>query len=68
MDADAIGEIFRAFGPVAVRRMFGGAGLYAQGRMFALVSDGVVYLKAGASNDRTPRISSVRDWNPSPTP
>ena len=50
MDADAIGEIFRAFGPVAVRRMFGGAGLYAQGRMFALVSDDVIYLKVGASN------------------
>ena len=30
--------------------MFGGAGIYADGRMFALVSDGVIYLKADAHN------------------
>ncbi len=26
--------------------MFGGAGIYAEGTMFALVADGVIYLKA----------------------
>ena len=31
--------------------MFGGAGVYCDGTMFALVSDGVIYLKAGESND-----------------
>ena len=30
--------------------MFGGAGIYADGRMFALVSEGVIYLKADAHN------------------
>src|SRR6516162_6918263 len=30
--------------------MFGGAGIYAEGRMFALVSGGVIYLKADAHN------------------
>src|SRR5262249_2991832 len=30
--------------------MFGGAGIYAEGRMFALVSDGVIYLKADEHN------------------
>jgi DNA transformation protein and related proteins len=29
-----------------VRRMFGGAGIYSDGTMFALVADGVIYLKA----------------------
>jgi DNA transformation protein and related proteins len=47
---DDIVELFSGFGPVSVRRMFGGAGIYADGRMFALVADGVIYLKAGASN------------------
>jgi DNA transformation protein len=41
-----IRELFSAFGPVEVRRMFGGAGLYAGGTMFAILHDGVIYLKA----------------------
>jgi DNA transformation protein len=41
-----IRELFAAFGAVVVRRMFGGAGIYAGETMFALVHDGVIYLKA----------------------
>jgi DNA transformation protein len=47
---DDICELFSAFGPVVVRRMFGGAGIYAEGTMFALVHDGVIYLKADDAN------------------
>jgi DNA transformation protein and related proteins len=47
---DDIVELFSVFGPVTVRRMFGGAGIYADGTMFALVAGGVIYLKAGSSN------------------
>jgi DNA transformation protein len=47
---DDIVELFSAFGPVTVRRMFGGAGIYADGMMFGLIADGVIYLKSGASN------------------
>ena len=50
MAPDDIRELFGAFGPVEVRRMFGGAGIYAEGRMFALVSDGVIYLKTDEHN------------------
>ena len=46
MSPDDIRELFAAFGPVVVRRMFGGAGIFADGTMFALVHDGVIYLKA----------------------
>lgn len=49
MDADAVAELFAAFGPVAVRRMFGGAGLYSGGLMFAIAVDGIIYLKADAA-------------------
>ncbi len=45
-DPDHIVELFSAFGPVVVRRMFGGAGIFANGRMLGLVDDGVIYLKA----------------------
>jgi DNA transformation protein len=43
-------ELFSAFGPVTVHRMFGGAGIYANDTMFGLIVDGTVYLKVGASN------------------
>jgi DNA transformation protein len=45
-----IRELFIAFGSVTVRRMFGGAGIYAEETMFALVHDGVIYLKADGHN------------------
>ena len=50
MDPDHLIELFAAFGPVSVRRMFGGAGLFVDGVMFGLVVDGVVYLKADDHN------------------
>lgn len=35
-----------AFGPVRLRRMFGGQGIFRDGLMFALEADGILYLKA----------------------
>lgn len=48
MDAEEIRELFREFGPVSVRRMFGGAGVFVDGLMIALVSDVLIFLKADA--------------------
>ena len=45
LDPDHVQELFAAFGPVSVRRMFGGAGVYADGVMFALIAGGAIYLK-----------------------
>lgn len=45
-DPEAIRELFSTFGTVSVRRMFGGHGVFADGMMFALESDGELYLKA----------------------
>ena len=45
MDADYLRDLFSAFRPVVVRRMFGGAGIYADGVMFALIADEIIYLK-----------------------
>jgi DNA transformation protein len=33
------------FGPVSIRNMFGGAGIYRDGLMFALIANEVLYLK-----------------------
>jgi DNA transformation protein and related proteins len=46
MDPEHIRELFAGFGPVDVRRMFSGAGVFADGVMIALVASGVLYLKA----------------------
>jgi DNA transformation protein and related proteins len=46
VDSDDIRDLFAVFGLVTVRRMFGGAGVFADGLMIALVSDGVLHLKA----------------------
>jgi len=46
VDEEFIRELFQPFGIVTMRRMFGGAGLYADGIMFGLVSGGQIYLKA----------------------
>jgi DNA transformation protein and related proteins len=46
LDADFIHDLFSQFGPVVIKRMFGGAGLYSGGLMFGLLFDGAIYLKA----------------------
>lgn len=39
-------ELFGPLGSISVRKMFGGGGVYCDGLMFALIADGVIYLKA----------------------
>jgi DNA transformation protein len=43
-----LNEVFKPFGPIRARRMFGGYGIYHQDLMFGLVADDVLYLKADA--------------------
>jgi DNA transformation protein and related proteins len=50
LSPDDIRELFNAFGPVEVRRLFGGAGIYADGTMLGLVHDGVIHLRADEHN------------------
>jgi DNA transformation protein and related proteins len=53
MDAEAIRDVFQGVGPVQIRRMFGGQGIYCDGMMFALEAGGELYLKAdGQTEDR----------------
>jgi DNA transformation protein and related proteins len=49
VDAEFIRDLFAQFRPIAVRRMFSGAGLFADGLMFGLVIRDVIYLKADAT-------------------
>jgi DNA transformation protein len=47
---DYIADQLKAFGPVTMKRMFGGAGLYHQGAFFGLVADDVLYFKVNDMN------------------
>ena len=48
--AEFVAELLRPMGPVTVRRMFSGAGLFCDGLMFALIIGDVLHLKADDSN------------------
>lgn len=50
MDHDFIRDLLAPFGPVTVRRMFSGAGIFADGLMFGLVVRDVIYLKVDDAN------------------
>jgi len=39
-------DLLAGFGPVSIRTMFGGAGVYADGVMFAILIDNTLFLKA----------------------
>ena len=49
---DYLQEVFRDFGTITSRRMFGGHGIYHDGIMFALVADDTLYLKVDDENRR----------------
>ena len=47
---DFVADQLRGFGPVAIRRMFSGAGLFRGDLMFALVSGDALYFKVSAAS------------------
>jgi DNA transformation protein len=49
--SDSLHEVFAPFGRITPRRMFGGHGIYHEGRMFALVLRERLYLKSDAQSE-----------------
>ena len=45
MDEDFLRDILASVGPISVKRMFGGQGIYGDHGIFAVVVDGQLYLK-----------------------
>ncbi|MEO0713923.1 MAG: TfoX/Sxy family protein [Pseudomonadota bacterium] len=46
---DFVEELFAPLGPVRIKRMFGGAGVFADDVMFALIADDILHLKTDAA-------------------
>lgn len=59
--ANHIVDLLEGFGAVEVKRMFGGFGIFHQGLMIALLSDGSLYLKA---DDQTKARFEAEDCMP----
>ena len=53
-------DVFSAFGPLEVRRMFAGHGLFREGLMFALVYDETLYLKFDVETARASSAAACR--------
>ncbi len=67
---DFVRELFAELGPVQIKRMFGGAGGYADGVMFLLLADDVIYLKVddGLKAELTAEGCGPFVWEPSSGP
>jgi len=48
VNADGLKDLFAPFAAVAVKRMFGGHGVYADGLCFAVEAEGEVFVKVDA--------------------
>lgn len=63
MDAEAIRDLFASLGPVRIRRMFGGQGIYCGERMFALEAGGEIFLKTDAETAEAFRAAGSRPFS-----
>ena len=55
-------EHFTTLGPLETKRVFGGAAVYANGLIFALLDDGVVWLKADEANAPALQAAGARQF------
>ncbi|UNK39614.1 TfoX/Sxy family protein [Shinella sp. H4-D48] len=62
MDRDGIEEMFQVLGPVTIRRMFGGKGIYHQGRILALDFRDEILLKADSVSAPDFEAAGCRQW------
>jgi DNA transformation protein len=59
---DLVRDLLADFGPVTIRNMFGGAGIYAGGVMFAILDDDVLYLKTDETSARVFREEGMEPF------
>lgn len=62
MDDDDLRDMFAGLGPIHIKRMFGGKGIYHNGLITALVVQGEVLLKADAISTPEFAAAGARQW------
>ncbi len=62
MDSDSIADLFAGLGPVQIRRMFGGKGVYFNGLIIAVELRDELMLKADDQNMEEFAAAGCRRW------
>jgi DNA transformation protein len=62
MDNDAISDMFVSLGEVTIKRMFGGKGIYHQGKILALEFSGDILLKADVQSAPNFADAGASQW------
>ena len=61
---DYVLELLEPFGNVQAKRMFGGAGLYLDGTIFAILGDDLLYLKVDDQNRPAYEEEGMKPFDP----
>lgn len=62
MDNERIAELFSGLGPVSIRRLFGGKGIYFDGVIVAIVLRGELLLKADEQSAPAFEAAGCTQW------
>jgi DNA transformation protein and related proteins len=62
LDNDAIQDVFSGLGPVSIRRMFGGKGIYFDGLIVAIELRGELMLKADETSAPDFLAAGAKQW------
>ena len=62
MENDALHDLFAGLGPVTIRRMFGGKGIYHNGLIIAVELRGELMLKADGESAPEFRTAGCTQW------
>jgi DNA transformation protein and related proteins len=62
MDNDAISDLFAGLGPIEIRRLFGGKGIYHNGLIVAIEIRGELMLKADAESAGNFIAAGCKQW------
>lgn len=63
LDNDTIADLFQGLGPVTIRRMFGGKGIYHEGRIIAVELRGGLMLKGDAETKDFYEAGGGQQWS-----
>jgi DNA transformation protein len=62
MDDERIAELFESLGPVSIKRLFGGKGIYFDGVIIAIVLRGELLLKGDGESAPDFLAAGCRQW------
>ena len=62
MDEDFLKDLFADIGPITVKRMFGGQGIYGRHGIFAVVVYGELYVKGDAESSGRYEDAGMARW------